>query len=286
MATRRACMDDGTALAFDHGAQYFTARSDAFRREVADWQAHGWVAPWSAQLAEWDGQALRAKGDPGPMRFVGTPGMSALTRALSDSLPLTTAQRATALEPQHGHWEVATEDGAILTTHRVVLALPAPQAAALLPATHPFQAESAAVSMAPCWAVMLHADVDCAFDGLFVNAGPLSWIARNHAKPGRPEAPCWVLHGSAEWSRAHVEADPAWVGAALVEALTTVVGTRPRVHTMQAHRWRYALADAPLEAGALWDAEASLGVCGDWLAGSRVEGAWTSGVALARQMLG
>ena len=40
MATRRLATDHGEAR-LDHGAQYFTARSDAFRRLVAEWLAEG-----------------------------------------------------------------------------------------------------------------------------------------------------------------------------------------------------------------------------------------------------
>ena len=46
-------------------------------------------------------------------------------------------------------------------------------------------------------------------------------------------------------------------------------------------RWRYALADAPLGVAALWDADAGLGVCGDWCLGARVEAAYDSGRILA-----
>jgi renalase len=35
----------------------------------------------------------------------------------------------------------------------------------------------------------------------------------------------------------------------------------------------------------LWDAELSLGVCGDWCLGRRVEDAWQSGADLAARML-
>jgi len=41
-----------------------------------------------------------------------------------------------------------------------------------------------------------------------------------------------------------------------------------------------------LTAGCWWDAHAGLGLCGDWLHGGKVEGAWLSGRALARCVLG
>jgi len=54
----------------------------------------------------------------------------------------------------------------------------------------------------------------------------------------------------------------------------------------QAHRWRYAQAAEALDLGCLWDGELGLGVCGDWCQGSRVEGAFLSGMAAAGRVLG
>jgi hypothetical protein len=35
----------------------------------------------------------------------------------------------------------------------------------------------------------------------------------------------------------------------------------------------------------VWEPDVGLGLCGDWLNGGKVEGAWLSGSALAQQML-
>jgi len=35
----------------------------------------------------------------------------------------------------------------------------------------------------------------------------------------------------------------------------------------------------------VWEAQAGLGLCGDWLNGGKVEGAWLSGQSLAEQIL-
>ena len=55
----------------------------------------------------------------------------------------------------------------------------------------------------------------------------------------------------------------------------------------RAHRWRYARGRATGDQpDALFDEAAAVAVCGDWLAGERVEGALTSGMAAAGFMLG
>ena len=51
-----------------------------------------------------------------------------------------------------------------------------------------------------------------------------------------------------------------------------------------AHRWRFADTEASLDRNCCWDEEARIGLCGDWLNGGKVEGAWLSGRGLARRI--
>jgi predicted NAD/FAD-dependent oxidoreductase len=53
-----------------------------------------------------------------------------------------------------------------------------------------------------------------------------------------------------------------------------------------AHLWRFALPAEPLANTCLFDRELQIGACGDWCAGPRVEGAFLSGMAAARRVLG
>ncbi len=123
------------------------------------------------------------------------------------------------------------------------------------------------------------------FDGLFVNHGPLSWIARDNSKPGRPPAEAWVLHASREWSEANLELPAEVVAEQLVAAWREVVGVAPTVENATAHRWRYSGPAEPLAERCLADAARGLFAAGDWCGGPRVEGAYLSGLAAAERII-
>jgi predicted NAD/FAD-dependent oxidoreductase len=188
-------------------------------------------------------------------------------------------------------WRVRSAASDVLAEARTLaVTAPAPQAAALLAAAPELARTVRPVVMEPCWAVMLGfaAPVAVAFDAAFVNSGPLSWVARNSSKPGRDGGEAWVLHAAPTWSGEHLEREADEVRELLTAefAQRCVGGALPEVAHADAHRWRFAQPEPALAAPCLFDDGLGIGVAGDWCGGPRVEGAFLSGLALARRILG
>lgn len=280
LATRRAETEGGLRLGFDHGAQYLTARGEGFAALLA---AH--AVPWPA-VADREGAR------------VGTPGMSALPRALAAGLDVAASRSVVGLDRDGDRWSVLSHAGDLARGpapeapperegpfDAVAVAVPHPQAAPLLP---PSLADALApVRVAPCWALLAAFDSPLALpDTLRPDGHAIAWAARDSAKPGRTaEAECWVVHAGPAWTRANLERRPEDVAPALLDLLAGLAGPLPRVLHAQAHRWRYALVEAPLGTPCLVDAAARIGACGDWCLGPRAEHAWDSGTALAARLL-
>jgi len=300
MATRRT--DHG---AFDHGAQYFTARDPRFRARVDQWISQGLAAPWTPALVAIDmagGHPVRAAVGDGTVRYVGLPAMNHIGRALAEGLDVRTDCTVTRAcrtpgtpgTASRAQWILSGADGkgAAVTLDGpfdwLVAATPSPQAAMLLGDATGLQAQARSLPMVPCWAVLASfaAPVAAGFDAAFVNGSALTWIARNNAKPGRdPGAECWVLHAARDWSEAALE-DPAdAVCARMLAEFGRVTGCSTAPVSARAHRWRYAGPGTRTDLACLFDAGSAAGACGDWLAGSRVEGACLSGLELARRIV-
>jgi predicted NAD/FAD-dependent oxidoreductase len=280
LSTRR-----GAHWQCDHGAQYFTARTLEFRRELERWITAGAAALWTPRLAILGG-AGEHHPNPRVQRFVGAPRMSAPARLLADGLAVHCGQTVCSLERHREQWRLHfLEDGAGPQAFDTVLvALPAPQALQLLaPVSIGLAKLAGSVAMRPCWALMLdYAEPSpLPFDAAFINSGPLRWAARDGSKPGR-SGQTWLLQATADWSRTYLEHPAEDVAARLIEAFGAWGASVPAHAT--AHRWRYADLAEPLELGAAWDGPSGLGLCGDWLQGGRVEGAWLSGQHLARRV--
>lgn len=271
MATRRVEIA-GAQASFDHGAQYFTARDPAFRAQVAQWERAGVVAPWPAAGAD---------------AWVGTPGMNACVRHMAGGLDVHWGVRAQRLHRDGTRWRVDAGEGAF-TASTILVAVPAEQAAVLLADVAPGMAALAAgVASAPCWAVMAGFSERLAFPDTFrSDTGPISWAARNAAKPGRAGVETWVIHASPARSRELIDLPKDAVAGILLADFFRAAGlssTEP-LHC-DAHRWLYALPEALKGEGARFDQGLGIGMAGDWLLSPRVEGGWLSGRALAQAVL-
>lgn len=284
LSTRRT--DAG--LTFDHGAQYFTIRSPWFRRALAPLIEAGQVARFTGQLAV-AGPEGTTPVNPGTERWVGVPTMSALPRTLAEGIPVHAHARISELHRTGERWALRADDDRWWRGFdRVVIAIPAGQAAALLADLPALRRVAEGSPMRPCWAVMvtLERPAPAGYDGAFVERSPLCWVMRQPSKPGRSPTEAWVLHASAEWTEAHWETDSSQVIGALLDAWRARGGPAPsQVVDARAHRWRYARVDPHAEPRAGGDDHAGVALAGDWLGGGRVEGAFLSGRRAAAGVL-
>lgn len=292
--------------AFDHGAQYFTVRDARFEKALAT--VPGLVRPWSAntvRILDERGRVVASSLPPKEAHWVATPGMNALVRQwaapLADAGRLMLETQVLRIEADKLHperWQLQTEGaGAGSLIHSgfddVVLAIPSPQARALLlnsQIAKPLMTAIAGVNVAPCWTLMVA--FPQALQPTLSHLGPqwnaarsthhrIAWLSRESSRPGRSAIERWTVQASPEWSQRHLEDDAERVKAKLLKAFTEVTGIRAQPPYAVVHRWRYAQTTEPLGQSHAWDATARIGLCGDWCTGHRVEDAFLSGLEMA-----
>ena len=262
----RICTKVEDTRSWDHGAQFLVARGDAFRQQLATWERAGSIVRWPCVNDS----------------YLGAPSMRALGASMSAGLNVMTSTTVTKVETGdeltlwgHSHGEQSVRK--LGTYARLVMAVPAPQAVALVP---DLEEPLRAVEYAPCWALLLTYEAKVALPAVLRDEGALGFAQCESRKPGRDGGTeRWVVHMSADWSRRHLELSPE---EALAMALPALPAELRAPSAMQAHRWRYASlvrwVEAPfVEVGVV-------SACGDGLLGPRVELAWESGDALGRHL--
>ena len=282
----RLATRDAPPYHFDHGAQYFTARSDAFCRFIQPLIEQGMVAPWLVRYTRF--MADQAPSCDDQVRYVGVPDMNTLVRYYAQNMPVMCNTRIINIQRKGACWQIEDDKGEVSGGFDwVVLALPAPQAKALLPTQFCDAHLLQSIDMQPCFALMLGfaAPLDFAFDAAHVHDGDIRWLAVNSTKPQRNSTFTLVVHSSPEYAEAALTQPQSEIIAHLRAQTSTLIKADAELAAYQKlHRWMYAnntpLTDIKDHQGArkpcLYDAVQKLAVIGDWCLGGRVENAFLS----------
>ncbi|KAA0873967.1 NAD(P)/FAD-dependent oxidoreductase [Nitrincola tapanii] len=280
------------ALSADLGAPWIMTE-DAEWRDWLNRHPHAAVpwTPWRSDFSLFNpAQTLSG--------WVGVPRSSAITRALAQGVTLTPERRISVVWPEREGVLLRDEQGEPLGHYAAAMvATPAPQAAPLLDAVQRFRQRAESVLMQPSWVLVLSLTrTPTALQGIDWVEGehPVfrRWV-RDSSKPGR-QGEVWVLEASDAWSQDYVNLNADSVAQELMAEFEALVAEPLSVEAFKVHRWLYSAPQKALEAGALWDADARIGACGDWLGGSSslsshaasyLESAWCSGRALAEQVM-
>ena len=300
MSTRR--IDGGAA--FDHGAQYFTARDKRFKRYVDSWQEQGLVAQWpdkslgdDQKIVVLQDGAIKSESNT-DKRFVAVPAMNTICKHLAEGLQIQKQTRVATIksvkdsEKCGGNTvEIFDDDSSALGKFgRVIVSAPAEQTAELLADFPTLAKPISKIQMNPCWATMVAFEkpITDQWVGAFLHGSFLSWAARNNTKPGRvDDAEHIVIHATPKWTADHWEHDADQVAKMMLSEFWKVTELPLQRHQyLRSHRWKYAIPVDPSEDRCFSDDSAVVVACGDWSSGSRVEGAFLSGMAAAGRVLG
>lgn len=270
----------------DHGAALLQASSVEFKAWLEAKARKGLAARWG-------------------VGWVGVPGMNALVAGLLKGIDVAWSTTVASLCREDGLWRAYSVDGVLLAeASALVLAIPAPQARALLAnvgdagSAHLAEALGEVV-YAPCWAGLIAIDSGHVADsltspapssGLLASLG-LETLLREADKPGRVDGGHWMVHATAAWSQQHLELPADEAAARLREAFVHATGIdAAAIRSCTAHRWRYARPLSGIEPAAA-DGLAGIALAGDavgWTPADALapaERAWRSGLEAAARVL-
>lgn len=286
MATRR--MDNGV---IDHGAQYFTAHDEQFKKWVQNWIEEGTALEWSRGFPALDKDSIvqTAEGDP---HYRGTKGMTTIPKQIARDLEVHVHAAVNRIAPLAKGWEAQTEEGQKFRAHALILTPPVPQILSILEASKiglpsPIQSSLHDIRYDHCLAVLALIDGLSHIPypgGLHLPGEPVSWIADNHRKGISLKQMSIIIHAGPQYSRENWKADDHSLITMLTEEVAKYVGSR--ILKAQVHRWHYSKPTRVYPKPCLavpgsWP----MIFAGDAFGAPHIEGAVLSGIAAAHQIL-
>jgi renalase len=280
MATRR--FETGRA---DHGAQFFTVRTERFQRFVDEWIKKGSVKHWF--------------GDDYP-RYTSIEGMNAFAKKLAEVIPVRLQTRIESIKKNVGGYNLTTDKGESIRAKGVIVTAPAPQAKELLQ-SNDLQVEERLLQkldeivFQPCLV------------GLFHFRQPTNLPSNGHKDGGLPEGVLRIVdhrkkgispvitvsvYMTGDWSQAHYDIGDEEV-LEKMKQLTSPYFEMDSLISSQLKKWRYAEAVQFLRQPFFnTNLEHPLLVAGDAFlhpedkaSRTRLESAFISGVAVGEEVV-
>lgn len=242
----------------DIGAAYLTADDPAFQGRLDSWRVAGLAHPWTDTFAVDDGAERSTT--TGPVRWSAPGGLRGLAEDLAGELDVTLEQEVRALPEADA----------------VVLAMPAPQAERITP-----------VGVLQEWSPVLAAVLTFrartwpGFHGMFVNGHDVLATVCDDGDRRGDRAPVLVAHSTGDFARPHL-AEPLAAAAELESAVRKLLDL-PAAESVRVHRWTFAQPSPG--GGELFHRQGDVYVCGDAFGKPRVQTAWLSGRAVARDIM-
>ena len=271
---------------FDHGAQYFYVKTGAFRQFLAPFLKQGLIRRWDARFVELDRDriiAMRQWHADFP-HYVAVPGMTDFGRVLAQNLNIHYQTRVTLIVRRGDRWEL-TANGTLLGNFDwVILALPAPQAAALMPDCFSHLQHVRNKTMQACYSLMLgfQRPLQLEFDAALIRSMDISWLSVNSSKPGRPREYTLVVHSTNSWADDNLDLSAEAITQHLIAEVERVIHRDlSSADHADLHRWLYANIGRQQGPSQLVDYQHQLAAIGDWCISGRVESAFTSGFELS-----
>ncbi|HEY9879590.1 MAG TPA: FAD-dependent oxidoreductase [Leptolyngbyaceae cyanobacterium] len=297
----------------DHGCKFLQSTNSLMVQLIDRLQERRILLPWQAacyNIAD-DGHL---KAEPYSDRFVAPLGMTTVAKELAEGLDIWRQTRVTGLvwedsseESMESAWRLEVETPARpiqepLRAKAVILAVPAPQALALLQSIQsqiPFalvQSLKQAVFyptisvMAGYEMIPLPTELSEEKQGWLINGNPntpFTWVGLDSSKRVSLAHPTIVIHSSAQFAESYLQTDDLnLAGLDLLKQTSECLHidlTQPS--WTQTHRWRYA---TPVEGASdgelLSETPLPLACCGDWCRGTDAGAAMESGWQAAEKI--
>ncbi|MGB3200368.1 MAG: FAD-dependent oxidoreductase [Nodosilinea sp.] len=295
----------------DHGCRYLQPFDDPHLSPIPDLLAAGVLQPWQPERFDLGDDGVLTATAPGTL-YAASQGMSAIAKGLAQGLTIHRHWRATAITPLPQGWRIEGEalgepskgKPSALEARSIVVAIPAPQAAALLRTAqdceevHTLLHQLQQVDFEAVITVMAgytlaqaaNLPIQTGSGGWMVTSQThptLRWMALDSSKRTAPEEAVAVIHSTstvASNALSDIDLDP--VGQALLSEAAKMGAWMGSPQWMQVHRWRYGFVRQTLNASILSNPKLpNLVGCGDWCNGGNAEGAIASGRAAAAALV-
>lgn len=285
----RICTRYAKPYVFDHGAQFFIARTNKFKNFLEPLIEAGVIQSWNAKFVEIKKDKIisRRQWDNDNPHYVGSPTMSSIGKYLSQDLNIQLNSEIS-INRSKDQWQIVDKEGNDQGVFDwVISTAPVSQSAILLPVDFKFHETLLSRKMMGCFSLMIGFDdsLNLAWEAALVSEADISWISVNSSKPGRNGSFTLLVHSTNLWAEENINKEKDAVIEHLMNETSKIIGKKVYdANHIDLHRWKYANIKKQDVESPFIDEDNQIAACGDWCIKGRIESAFLSGFDLANEM--
>lgn len=276
---------------FDHGVQFFKVKTKEFEDFLQPYINSGIVESWKAKYVGLMDKKiiLQQIWTNDPAHYVCKPKMTSLCSSIAEDLNICLNTRITAINKNEEKWEIFTDQQQkpVGEYDLVITAIPNKQALEIIPEDINYIGKIKEINMPSSFALLLGFKESTQFlwDIAHANNPVINWISVNNSKPGRHRSPAITIISSNKFATENFDQDNNFI---IEKMLTEFYAIKGKIEPIfiDLKKWKYAHCDQNLTKEQFYyDKNNHLASCGDWCISGRVESAFTSALALYKELV-
>ena len=267
------------AKGFDHGTQYISPKTPAFKKFIKELIR-------KKVLKNWDGKHLFLnqikKEKKNHTKIIGRKGNNDINKYLLKKINCYFQNELKKIDYKQKRWILTFTDGQIKIYEKLILTCPFPQ---LLKLSKKFIKDpfiNKKVRMDANITVMIVIKkTNKNISSYFFDDKILGWAANENSKKRfKSSLDLWTLQSTYNWANKKINKNREnkdLNSKVLINQFFKLTGIKKsKILFSLNHGWKYSSNSSPLTIKSYWNTSLNLGVCADWFVGPRLEAGWIS----------
>ena len=276
------------AKGFDHGTQYISPKSSAFKKFIKELIK-------KKVLKNWGGKHLFLnkvkKPQKNHIKIIGRKGNNDISKYLLKGINCHFQNELKKINYKNNRWILTFSDGQKKIYEKIILTCPFPQLSRLAKKfiKSPFMKKK--IKMDSNITVMIALKkTNKNISSYFFNDKILGWAAKENSKKRfKSNRDLWTLQSTYIWANKNINQNREnknLNSKVLIDTFFRLTGIKKtKILFVLNHGWKYSSNSKPLDIKSYWNSSLNIGVCADWFVGHRLEAGWISANDLYKKII-
>ena len=272
-------------LSFDHGLQYISPKSKEFIRSILDLEKKKILKKWQGNHLDF---TFKKKEE--LPKYIGVKANNAIPKYFIKNIKANFQSLVTNIKFNDNYWEITINNKDKINFKNLILTCPYPQLINLCSKYLPKKFINSKIDMKPNITLMLsykqYSKIN--ISSVKFNNKIISWAANENSKERfKSNEILWTLQCAEKYSKKIIDLfknNKNYYLKEIVKEFENLIGfKRKDLIFKNIHGWRYAYLTREKKLKNIWIKKISLGICADWMVGSKAEDAWLSANSLFKK---